>query len=154
MCSCYHTDTWNKRQKRGNLWLHFPVSYSTRSTCKDHYPQENPAALKSLCKLNHIQTSGAEFCCCAQGMEISVGDMNWMFFEYHESRIIEGTQNAFPATFCSLPERISTVMWLGWTYADIYLFVHILWMALKQWNLSLCANSYWDSLIIFHFLED
>lgn len=89
-------------QKRGNLWLHFPVSYSTRSTCKDHYPQENPAALKSLCKLNHIQTSGAEFCCCAQGMKNSVGDVNWMFLEYHESRIIGGTQNAFPATFCSL----------------------------------------------------
>lgn len=110
MCSSYHTDTRNKTQKRGNIWLHFPVSYSTRSTCKDHYPQENPAALKSLCKLNHIQTSGAEFCCCAQGMKISVGDMNWMFLEYHESRIIGGTQNAFPATFCSLPERISTVM--------------------------------------------
>lgn len=86
MCFGYHTDSLNAlTDKKINLLLCFLVSYSALTTCKEHYPQENPTTLQSLCKLNHFQTSGAEICCCAQWMKYSVGDANWMFLEYQKS---------------------------------------------------------------------
>lgn len=88
------------RQKR-NLWLCFLVFYSALSTCKEHYPQENPTTLKNLCELNHFQTSGAEIFCCAQWMKYSAGDLNWMFLECQKSWIIRSTQNAFQPAFSS-----------------------------------------------------
>lgn len=57
------------------------VSCSALSTCKEHYPQENPSNLKSLCKLNLSQTSGPEICCSAEWLKDSAGgwesDVAW-----------------------------------------------------------------------------
>lgn len=112
-----------------------PISYSALSTCKEHYPKENPTTLKSLCELNHFQTSGVEICCCAQWMKYSVGDANWMFLEY-----LPEIMNYKKYTKCfsiclSLCFQNVLVMWFGLTCVDKQSCTCSLTGVDSKWNL-------------------